>query len=741
VKTMGRSDDAFFKKNNGSFLLKADSLPDPDARVGRRKRARERAEQREQGELSAEKRPRQQSKWLADHRKATQLPKLESEGKSAPPGKASKQDLADEDGSAPGRKKAKRMEKLQAKKAQKATKQVEAARRAHEAAAEAVKGKAKANDGNISKAASELIQKLRTGGPAGDRRLLATVAERITAEPEKDLDLFDIFFELNRTGGDEEVKIMALLSGIAVFKDLVPGYRIREPTEQEKAQVRSKSILALERYELKLLQLYRRLLPELEASMRKHPAATSPALAALVRVAFDFNYRQRLLATAVRHANSADPDVRGPLVAGLQDMVEADQRLEASKEIVLAIGRVAQATAAGRKAAGNADGRRGDGGLQHELLKVLLRLQVGRADAAALAGPSGDLSTADDETLRGLAEASITQSAEQLRKAEAELLYEVFVVYLRVLRQRHLHSRELLATVLTGLARWGQQVNLELLLEIIAELKLTVKDAIGQADELVALQGLNCALVLLSGPSQALLTDVSWLSDSMTSALGLALPSLYSTYSEGDAWPPTGCFVREGGMVRTQQEELDRALELGSVPSLVLRCLEAALKCPQGYSSASDAALASLLEQLFGIALSADGHVGFAFLREASLLLRRYRRLYTLLDIEGGIFGLGGIEDKSVTLVWHMQALTCSLAPQVGKAAKALPDAIPRRNEIISDLFLLKEARSWLVSELARHVAAITSAPAPDDKQRGVRAAAKSACFASEAELRAVCGW
>ena len=32
--------------------------------------------------------------------------------------------------------------------------------------------------------------------------------------------------------------------------------------------------------------------------------------------------------------------------------------------------------------------------------------------------------------------------------------------------------------------------------------------------------------------AQALLTDVSWLSDSMTGALALALPSMYSVHSE-----------------------------------------------------------------------------------------------------------------------------------------------------------------------------------------------------------------
>eukprot|EP00438_Fugacium_kawagutii_P009287 Skav235237 [mRNA] locus=scaffold3995:261306:264101:+ [translate_table: standard] len=45
-------------------------------------------------------------------------------------------------------------------------------------------------------AASDLIEKMRKGG-AGDQRLLAAAAERIAAEPDKELDLFDIFFHLH----------------------------------------------------------------------------------------------------------------------------------------------------------------------------------------------------------------------------------------------------------------------------------------------------------------------------------------------------------------------------------------------------------------------------------------------------------------------------------------------------------------------------------------------------------------
>jgi hypothetical protein len=181
-------------------------------------------------------------------------------------------------------------------------------------------------------------------------------------------------------------------------------------------------------------------------------------------------------------------------------------------------------------------------GLKTEIFKVLLSLPIGKAEQAALQSNHGELEGADEDTKRGFAEASINQSVENLRKAEVELLMEIFVVYLRILKQRHIHGQELMPAVLTGLARWGQQVNVELLLEILTELRSVVEDAVKQGNELVSLQGLHCALVLLCGPGQALMTDVTWLAESMKSALMLALPSLYSVHSEGLEWPPPGAF-------------------------------------------------------------------------------------------------------------------------------------------------------------------------------------------------------
>ncbi|CAK0903757.1 unnamed protein product [Prorocentrum cordatum] len=64
-------------------FLKTDleaALPDPDARVGRRKRARQREQEREKEELHAEKAPRTSRSWVEADRRATKLPTAGDEG-------------------------------------------------------------------------------------------------------------------------------------------------------------------------------------------------------------------------------------------------------------------------------------------------------------------------------------------------------------------------------------------------------------------------------------------------------------------------------------------------------------------------------------------------------------------------------------------------------------------------------------------------------------------------------------
>merc|ERR1712150_283496 len=110
---------------------------------------------------------------------------------------------------------------------------------------------------------------------------------------------------------------------------------------------------------------------------------------------------------------------------------------------------------------------------------------------------------------------------------------------------------------------------------------------------------------------------------------------------------------------------------------------------------------------------TADAHVGLAILREAALLLRKHSRLHTLLDVEGGLFGLGGVTDRAVSVIWHLQPLAFSIVPYVSRVGNTLPVTLPQLRALVTDVFPQKNAHMWLVSEFLRHVGPLAKIPAP----------------------------
>mmetsp|Transcript_128124 Transcript_128124/g.362716 ORF Transcript_128124/g.362716 Transcript_128124/m.362716 type:complete len:190 (-) Transcript_128124:8-577(-) len=180
-----------FKKYDGSFLLSA-NLSTPRTKAGgRRKRG---ADPMDSRELPAESRPRTQQKWIEEERRQTKLPTSARDKECAPTYSATEPT----DG-AVGKKKQKRMKVVLKKEAQKAQKKVKVQAQEVAEAAQSLKGKAGAKE--LAPAAREVLKRGRKG-PESEQQVLATTAERITANPEKDIELFDVFFELHLAGSD-----------------------------------------------------------------------------------------------------------------------------------------------------------------------------------------------------------------------------------------------------------------------------------------------------------------------------------------------------------------------------------------------------------------------------------------------------------------------------------------------------------------------------------------------------------
>ncbi|XP_020571327.1 nucleolar complex protein 3 homolog isoform X2 [Phalaenopsis equestris] len=117
---------------------------------------------------------------------------------------------------------------------------------------------------------------------------------------------------LERSDEDHNIVKLGLMSVVAVFKDIIPGYRIRLPTEKELEMKVSKDVLQTRFYESTLLSSYKAYLQKLIA-FEKDPSFHRLAvrcMCILLDAVPHFNFRENLVAVVVRNISSADNVVR-----------------------------------------------------------------------------------------------------------------------------------------------------------------------------------------------------------------------------------------------------------------------------------------------------------------------------------------------------------------------------------------------------------------------------------------------
>lgn len=66
------------------------------------------------------------------------------------------------------------------------------------------------------------------------------------------------------------IRKLAFLSQLAVFKDIIPGYRIRSLTDKEKVEKVSQMVARTREWEQGLVTVYQNYLRSLEAELKGH---------------------------------------------------------------------------------------------------------------------------------------------------------------------------------------------------------------------------------------------------------------------------------------------------------------------------------------------------------------------------------------------------------------------------------------------------------------------------------------
>ncbi|XP_062115749.1 nucleolar complex-associated protein 3 [Humulus lupulus] len=143
------------------------------------------------------------------------------------------------------------------------------------------------------------------------KRKIAELGTALLSDPESNIKSLNEFLQLCKDDNQSIVKL-GLLSLLAIFKDIIPGYRIRLPTEKELQMKVSKDVKKMRHYESTLLSSYKAYLQKLSAlvnqSSFQHVAIR--CLCSLLDAAPHFNFRESLLGVVVRNISSQDDVVR-----------------------------------------------------------------------------------------------------------------------------------------------------------------------------------------------------------------------------------------------------------------------------------------------------------------------------------------------------------------------------------------------------------------------------------------------
>ncbi|CAM0883138.1 unnamed protein product [Alopecurus aequalis] len=140
---------------------------------------------------------------------------------------------------------------------------------------------------------------------------LAELGMALLEDPESNIrSLNDLLIICNDM--DQKVVKLGIMSLLAVFRDIIPSYRIRQLTDKELAVEVSKEVKKTRYYEYTLIRSYKAYLQKL-ISLEKQPyfyLVAVRCLCSLLDAAPHFNFRESLLASVVKNLSSSNDVVR-----------------------------------------------------------------------------------------------------------------------------------------------------------------------------------------------------------------------------------------------------------------------------------------------------------------------------------------------------------------------------------------------------------------------------------------------
>ncbi|KAG5727683.1 Nucleolar complex protein 3 like protein [Termitomyces sp. T112] len=403
---------------------------------------------------------------------------------------------------------------------------------------------------------------------------IAGICQEIVSDPENSLGLLRRLhtFSLSEittpshpdpVPNDPIIRKLSMLSQLAVFKDIIPGYRIRALTDKEKMEKVSQMVARTRDWEQGLVTTYQTYLRSLEAELKARSDLADLALKSmctLLKEAPHFNFRVNLMSCIVARLSKKSWDPSSELCLDtLIHVFREDLTGVVSLEIVRLLNRMIKE-------------RRFN--VHPEVLSCLLHLRLktelgvrasdssvdkpqkkesgSKAAARRAKGKSTELPHLSKKAKKALREKQ--EIDKEFREAEAEVDKEeraatqtetlklLFVLYFRILKNPR--PTPLLPAALHGISKFAHLVNIDFFKDLLAVLKELISRESDDDDTIdptvISANNIRHRLLcivtafeLLSGQGEALNLD---LSDFISALYALILP--LSFMIEIDTAPP-----------------------------------------------------------------------------------------------------------------------------------------------------------------------------------------------------------
>ncbi|KAF2180822.1 nucleolar complex-associated protein 3 [Zopfia rhizophila CBS 207.26] len=318
---------------------------------------------------------------------------------------------------------------------------------------------------------------------------LARIASLVNEDPEEHIGALRTLAQI-AASANITVRKLALATQVAIYKDLIPGYRIRPLSEDTQNEKLSKEVRKLRNFEQKLVSSYQAYVKELGKLAKASGSGASEEVTSLATVAIScactlllavphFNFRGDLLRIMIDKLSGKRVD--GDFVKcreTLETLFQNDEDGNASLDAVTMLTKMMKAK---------------EYSFDESVLNTFLCLRLLSEFSSKASYNSVDKPT--DQQYHGkkikekrdwrtkkqrkllkenkaiekeMKEADASVSHEERDRMQAETLKMVFVTYFRILKAR---SDKLMGAVLEGLARYAHLINQDFFGDILEALR------------------------------------------------------------------------------------------------------------------------------------------------------------------------------------------------------------------------------------------------------------------------------